>query len=97
MLVVGISGARLDCMECQLDSKLPAGNFIPDIWVLSSQACCGYGYPWIYYIHTNDTSFVSLCTTSTSDQNQNTCQTVCPQFLQLVADTGKQRSTKTTG
>ena len=33
-------------------------------------------------------SCVCLCTTSTSDKHQNTCQTVYPQFLQPVADTG---------
>jgi len=34
------------------------------------------------------TSCVCSCTTSTSDRHHNTCQTVCPQLLKPVADTG---------
>ena len=34
------------------------------------------------------TSCVCSCTISTSDRHHNTCQTVCPQLLKPVADTG---------
>ena len=34
------------------------------------------------------TSCVCSCTTSISDRHHNTCQTVCPQLLKPVADTG---------
>jgi len=38
--------------------------------------------------NTLHTSFVYSCTSSTSNKPHNTCQAVCLQFLQPVADTG---------